>query len=295
LISVSLAVTGAAKDGSSAALPPPDWLHLYAEASRLVFADRARYVADPDFVAQPGGPLAPGLLAPAYLAERAQLIDARRRMPTAPAGQPPHVRQALASMPAQPEHGTSHLSIVDTHGHVLAMTSSIEAAFGSRLMVNRGQGLPGGFLLNNQLTDFSFTPRDAAGTPVANRVQPRKRPRSSMTPVLVFDGASGRPLLSAGSPGGAYIIHYVTRLLLGMLHTEQDPQQIIEQPNFAAFEHAMVLEQGRWPMTTAQALRTLGHTVREQPLPSGLQAIDLRRRTLQGGADPRREGVALGN
>jgi len=177
---------------------------------------------------------------------------------------------------------------------VLAMTSSIEAAFGSRLMVNRGLGLPGGFLLNNQLTDFSFVPRDAAGTPVANRVQPHKRPRSSMTPVLVFDGASGQPLLSAGSPGGAYIIHYVARLLLGTLHAQLEPQQVIDQPNFAAFEQHVVLEQDRWPAATVQALRALGHAVREQPLTSGLQAIDLRGGLLRGGADPRREGVALG-
>lgn len=273
-----------------------DWLHLYAEAARLAFADRARYVADPDFVPQPGGAQGQALLAPSYLTQRARLIDAQRRMPEAPAGQPDPAQapQALAPMPPQPERGTSHLSIVDGQGHVLAMTSSIEAAFGSRLMVNRGLGLPGGFLLNNQLTDFSFVPRDAAGTPVANRVQPHKRPRSSMTPVLVFDGASGQPLLSAGSPGGAYIIHYVARLLLGTLHAQLEPQQVIDQPNFAAFEQHVVLEQDRWPAATVQALRALGHAVREQPLTSGLQAIDLRGGLLRGGADPRREGVALG-
>jgi gamma-glutamyltranspeptidase/glutathione hydrolase len=293
LLQQARATTAAAAAGAREP-DTPAALHLYAEASRLAFADRARYLADPDHVALPG-PQGQALLEPSYLARRARLIDVQRRLPSAPAGDPTAAPQALAPMPAQPERGTSHLSIADRHGHVLAMTSSIEAAFGSRLMVNRGLGLAGGFLLNNQLTDFSFSPRDANGQVVANRVQPNKRPRSSMTPVLVFETGSGRPVLSAGSPGGAYIIHYVSRLLLGVLDQGLPVAQAIAQPHVAAFDDIVVLEQGRWPAATAQALRTLGHAVREQALPSGLQAIEIGPGWLRGAADPRREGLALGD
>ncbi|MEK9804416.1 MAG: gamma-glutamyltransferase, partial [Curvibacter sp.] len=177
----------------------------------------------------------------------------------------------------------------------LAMTSSIEAAWGARLMVNRGQGLAGGFLLNNQLTDFSFTPRSESGAPIANRVEPRKRPRSSMTPLLVFERPRGEFLLSGGSPGGAYIIHYTTKLLYATLHWGLDVQQAIDLPNFASFGGPVLLEQGGFPATTVQALQARGHPVREQPLTSGLQAIEVRGPGLYGGADPRREGVVRGD
>ena len=277
--------------------PGPDWLHLYAEAARLAFADRALYVADPDYVPPPG-PTWMSLLDDDYLARRAQLIATgprAKRMPEAPAGVPAGVQQSRAPMPEQPEYGTSHISIVDGQGRALAMTSSIEAAWGARLMVNRGLGLSGGFLLNNQLTDFSFVPRSESGAPIANRVEPRKRPRSSMTPLLVFERPRGEFLLSGGSPGGAYIIHYTGKLLYGTLHWGLDVQQAINLPNVASFGGPVLLEEGGFPAATVRALRQRGHVVREQPLTSGLQAIQVRGKGLYGGADPRREGVVKGD
>ena len=277
--------------------PGPDWLHLYAEAARLAFADRALYVADPDYVPPPG-PNWMSLLEDDYLARRAKLITSGprgKRMPEAPAGVPAGVQQSRAPMPEQPEYGTSHISIVDGQGRALAMTSSIEAAWGARLMVNRGLGLSGGFLLNNQLTDFSFVPRSDSGAPIANRVEPRKRPRSSMTPLLVFERPRGEFLLSGGSPGGAYIIHYTGKLLYGTLHWGLDVQQAINLPNMASFGGPVLLEAGGFPAATVRALRQRGHVVREQPLTSGLQAIQVRGKGLYGGADPRREGVVKGD
>ncbi len=278
-------------------LPSADWLHLYTEASRLAMADRAVYVADPDYVPAPG-PNWMSLLDEDYLAQRARLIrrsPGAKRMPEAPAGIPVGVQQSLAPMPEQPEFGTSHISIVDAQGRALALTSSIEAAWGARLMVNRGRGLAGGFLLNNQLTDFSFTPRSASGAPIANRVEPRKRPRSSMSPVLVFERPRNEFVLSAGSPGGAYIIHYTGKLLYGTLHWGLDVQQAINLPNFAAFDGPVLLEERRFPRSTAATLRQRGHRVQEQPLTSGLQAIQTRGKGLYGGADPRREGTVKGD
>lgn len=281
----------------SGPVPGPDWLHLYAEASRLAFADRAVYVADPDYVPPPGNSWM-SLLDDDYLAQRARLIGSgprARRMPEAPAGIPAGVQQSLGPMPEQVEYGTSHISIVDGQGHALALTSSIEAAWGAHLMVNRGQGLAGGFLLNNQLTDFSFVPRSESGAPIANRVEPRKRPRSSMTPVLVFDRPRGDFLLSGGSPGGAYIIHYTSKLLYGTLHWGLDVQQAINLPNFAVFGGPVLLEEQRFASSTAAALSQRGHRVQEQALTSGLQAIQVRGKGLYGGADPRREGVVKGD
>lgn len=285
------------QNSPSGLVPGPDWLHLYTEAARLAFADRALYVADPDYVPAPG-PNWMSLLDEDYLAGRARLIATGprgRRMPEAPPGVPAGVQQSRAPMPEQPEYGTSHISIVDDEGRALAMTSSIEAAWGARLMVNRGRGLSGGFLLNNQLTDFSFVPRGESGAPIANRVEPRKRPRSSMTPLLVFERPRGEFLLSGGSPGGAYIIHYTGKLLYGVLHWQLDVQQAISLPNFASFGGPVLLEEGSFPAATTRALRQRGHVVREQALTSGLQAIQVRGRGLYGGADPRREGVVKGD
>ncbi len=168
--------------------PSADWLHLYTEAARLAFADRALYLGDPDFVQPPAGNWM-SLLDPAYLAGRAKLIGQAPGAPSmkvAQPGNPGTVKTSYAPMPAQPEYGTSHISIVDAQGNALAMTTTIEDVFGARQMVK-------GFLLNNELTDFSFAPTDADGKPIANRVQPGKRPRSSMAPTLVFDKAQ-RPL-----------------------------------------------------------------------------------------------------
>ncbi|MDP3655135.1 MAG: gamma-glutamyltransferase family protein [Rhodoferax sp.] len=282
-------------------VPGADWLHLYTEASRLAFADRAQYVADPAFVSAPAGRW-DSLLAPTYLAERAALIgqgpDARRRE-TAPPGTPGGEQSAYAPMADQREYGTSHISIVDGDGNALAMTTTIEAAFGARQMVNVWPGLAGGFLLNNELTDFSFAPTDARGTPIANRVQAGKRPRSSMAPTLVFDKTSGALLMSGGSPGGALIIHFTAKTLYGVLNWGLAPQQAINLPNFASLNGPTLLEEKRFPASTVEALKARGHAVRELELTSGLQAITRSEASGKvqwlGGADPRREGVVMGD
>ena len=289
--------TGAQHLPLAQGLPTADWLHLYTEAARLAFADRAQYVADPDFVQPPAGAWS-SLLEPAYLAARAKRIaggPSGKRMKVAPAGTPGAVPLAYAPMPDQPEYGTSHISIVDRWGQALAMTTTIEDGWGARLMVNRGLGLRGGFLLNNELTDFSFTPADADGRPVANRVEPGKRPRSSMAPTLVLDKASGQLVMSTGSPGGAFIIHFTAKALYGMLNWGLDAQQAINLPNFGTLGGPVLLEENRFPPDTNQALRGRDHPVTELPLPSGVQAIQRTPAGYFGGADPRREGVVLGD
>ena len=274
-------------------VPSADWLHAYQEASRLAFADRAAYVADPAFVAAPGGDWS-RLLAPDYLTARAARIGPRRA-DTAPAGQPGGTPLAHAPMPEQPEFGTSHLSVVDARGHAVAMTTTIEAAFGSRRFVSTDPTRPGGFLLNNQLSDFSFVPRDADGRPVANRVQPGKRPRSSMSPTLVFDGRTGELLMTAGSPGGALIIHYTAKALLGVWAWGLSPQAALDLPNAGTTGGPLLLETGRFPESTAAALRARGHTVQTTDMTSGAQALVRRDGVWLGGADPRREGVVAGD
>ncbi|GAB3188771.1 gamma-glutamyltransferase family protein [Hydrogenophaga aquatica] len=267
-------------------LPSADWLHFYTEAARLAFADRAQYVADPDFVPPPAGSWM-SLLSPDYLAQRARLIGAQS-MKVAQPGRPEGTRTSFAPMPNQPEYGTSHISIVDAQGRAVAMTTTIEDAFGARQMVK-------GFLLNNELTDFSFAPRDAQGTPIANRVQPGKRPRSSMSPTLVFDKATGQLVMSGGSPGGALIIHYTAKTLWGTLHWGMNAQQAINLPNFGSANGPTLLEEKRFPAATVDALKTRGHEVREMNMTSGLQAIQRVPGGYFGGADPRREGVVMGD
>lgn len=270
------------------------FLHRYTEAARLAFADRAQYVADPDFVPAPGGRWT-SLLDPGYLRSRAALIGPVS-MRTAQPGQPPGAQQlSHGPQPDQPEFGTSHLSIVDGEGRALAMTTTIEAVWGSRLLSDGGTGLPGGFLLNNQLTDFSSAPSDAQGRPIANRVEPGKRPRSSMSPTLVFDRRDGRFLMSLGSPGGAAIIHFTAKTLLGTLAFGLDVQRAIDLPNFGSYNGPTVLEKGRFDAVTVEALKGRGHVVQEIDLTSGLQAIERRGRGWFGGADPRREGVVRGD
>ena len=312
---LATAPESAGADFASAALPPKgtnppwggpaascpmlsaDWLHLYAEASRLAFADRAQFVADPAFVQAPAGDWN-SLLAPEYLTLRAKAIDTGplgRAMKTAPPGNPGSTPLAHAPMAEQPEYGTSHISVVDSWGNALAMTTSIENSWGARLMVNRGLGLRGGFLLNNELTDFSFAPTDATGKPVANRVEAGKRPRSSMAPTLVFDKASGQLVASGGSPGGPFIIHFTAKTLYGMLNWGLNAQQAINLPNFGSLGGPILLEAGRFDRDTVQALQARGHTVQEVPLPSGLQAIERTATGFFGGADPRREGVVMGD
>ncbi len=273
--------------------PSADFVHRYTEASRLAFAARAQYVADPDFVQPPAGDWL-SLLAPEYLSQRSGLIGAQS-MKTAAPGQPVGFKTAYAPMPAQTEYGTSHISVVDAQGRAVAMTTTIEAAFGSRRMVTTDPSRPGGFLLNNQLTDFSFAPADAQGRPIANRVEPGKRPRSSMSPTLVFDKASGQLLMSGGSPGGALIIHYTAKLLTGTLHWGVNAQQAIALPNFGSLNGPTLLEAGRFGDDTLQALQARGHEVRSMDMTSGLQAIERTPSGWFGGADPRREGVVLGD
>ena len=290
-----LAHTGAARlpleaGPQDAPTPSAAWLHLYTEASRLAFADRAQYLADPDFVAPPAGNWM-SLLDPAYLAERSQLIG-EQSMKTATPGVPYGTPLSFAPMPEQPEYGTSHISIMDRYGNAVAMTTTIEDAFGARQMVK-------GFLLNNELSDFSFAPTDAQGRLIANRVQPGKRPRSSMAPTLVFDKASNELLMSGGSPGGALIIHYTAKTLYATLNWGLLPQQAINLPNFGSTGGPMLLEEKRFAPATVEALRTRGHEVREVTMSSGLQAITRAqihgKSVLLGGADPRREGVVMGD
>ncbi|MFY8177956.1 MAG: gamma-glutamyltransferase family protein [Limnohabitans sp.] len=266
------------------------WLHAYIEATRLAFADRAQYVADPDFVAAPGNDWQT-LLNPVYLRERAQLIGPTA-MDKAEPGHPIRSRTPTwAPMDEQPEYGTSHISIVDGSGNALAMTTTVEDGFGARQMVN-------GFLLNNQLTDFSFAPRDAQGRPIANRVQPGKRPRSSMSPTLVFDKPTGQLVMSVGSPGGPMIIHFTTKTVLGVLNWGMTPQQAIDSPNFGWVAGPVVLEAQRFSPVLQDELRARGTAVREVALPSGVQAIVRQsmngREVWMSGADPRREGTVMG-
>ena len=281
-------------------LPTDQWLHLYTEAARLAFADRDQYIADPDFIGAPGGDWQ-NLLNPVYLTERARLIDQTAgalRMKSALPGQPGLEKIKHAAMPEQIEYGTSHISIVDAQGHAVAMTSTIEDGFGSRQMVNTAPDMAGGFLLNNELTDFSFTPKDTEGLPIANRVQPGKRPRSSMAPTFVFDKITGGLVMVSGSPGGALIIHYSAKVLYGVLNWGLTPQQAIDLPNFGALNNNIFLETGRFTPATTQALKAQGHAVIETNLTSGLQSIVRSGLTpgapWLGGADPRREGIVLG-
>jgi gamma-glutamyltranspeptidase / glutathione hydrolase len=296
----------AAPDGNGV-VPDAPWLHLYTEASRLAFADRAKYLGDPDFVQAPGGNWN-SMLAPEYLAERARLITGQSLKGGATAGTPGAVKTSWGIPADQPEYGTSHISIVDGYGNALSMTTTIEDAFGSRQMVNPSNPTAGGgFLLNNELTDFNFAPNDAQGQPTANRVQPNKRPRSSMSPTLVFDKGTGQVVMTGGSPGGALIIHYTAKTLYGMMHWGLNAQQAINLPNFAAPGPAgsTLLEDKRFSPATVEALKARGHEVREQAMVSGLQAIGRTpnlagapgnsSRGWFGGADPRREGVVMGD
>jgi gamma-glutamyltranspeptidase/glutathione hydrolase len=206
---------------------------------------------------------------------------------------PPGGTLAWADDQSPERPATSHMAVVDSRGHAVAMTSSIEQQFGARLMVNRGLGLAGGFLLNNQLTDFSFV-AEQDGRPVANRVQGGKRPRSSMSPLLVFDRATGELLLATGSAGGPAIIHHTAKALLGM-YWGLTPQDAANLPNFGSMNGPTLLELGRFPPTTVEALTTRGHTVVEPAMPSGVHTLMRAGGGWLAGADPRREGAASGD
>jgi len=269
------------------------WLHQFLEASRLAFADRGRYIADPDFVEAPGGDWSL-MLAPDYLGKRSELIGEESMGESAEPGNPGELTVSFTSQPEQPEYGTSHISIVDADGNAIAMTTTIEQAFGSRILADGGTDLPGGYLLNNELTDFSFAP-EVDGQPVANRVEPGKRPRSSMSPTLVFDQETGALVASLGSPGGAAIIHYTARTLAAMRDWGLNAQEALSLPHAITLGGDVYLEEGRFPEEIIESLRERGHSVSERELTSGLQAIRrLEDGTLFGGADPRREGVVMG-
>jgi len=268
---------------------PAAAVHLFSEVGRLAYADRARYVADTDFVPLPGGGIE-ALLDKRYLAARAGLIS-EKSMGTARYGEPAGLPLAWGLDRSLEFHSTSHLSIVDADGRALSMTTSVEDGFGSRQMVD-------GFMLNNQLTDFSFVSRDELG-PVANRVQPGKRPRSAMSPTLVFAKGGKTLLLSTGSPGGSAIINYVAKVVVGTLDWKLDIQQAISLPNFGSRNGPTELEKGRFSPLLIEQLKERGHVIYEADQNSGLQGI-MRVKTgagqlWMGGADPRREGSVRGD
>ncbi|MDX2102802.1 MAG: gamma-glutamyltransferase [Alphaproteobacteria bacterium] len=255
--------------------------HLIAEASRLAFADRDTYLADPDFVPQPVA----GLLDDGYLITRAQLVNRQRSMGRATAGTPPQRRADLAPGETLEFPSTSHLVAIDQDGNAVSMTTTIEDGFGARRMVR-------GFLLNNQLTDFSFIDQ-REGVPVANRVEPGKRPRSSMAPTVLLN-TDGTLRGVVGSPGGSRIIGYVAKAIVAMVDWEMDPQAAIELPHILNRNGPTELEKGTPAEALKADLEAMGHQVTVGDLTSGLQAILVAPGRLVGGADPRREGVAVG-
>lgn len=257
-------------------------VHLFSEAGKLAFADRDVYVADPDFVHVP----VQAMLSSDYLALRAGLIDKERSMGRAPPGDPANML-AVRGQDNSPElPSTSHMVAVDASGGVVSMTSSIETAFGSKIFVD-------GFLLNNELTDFSLSGVDNEGKPVANRVEAGKRPRSSMSPMIVLK--DGKPYMAIGSPGGAAIINYVAKTLLGVLDWGLDIQQAIALPNRGSRNRFTEIEKDTALHALAAPLRAMGHEVREVAFPSGLQGVVITPHGLEGGSDPRREGVSRGD
>ncbi|HHW32971.1 MAG TPA: gamma-glutamyltransferase [Paracoccus solventivorans] len=260
---------------------PESW-RLIGDASRLAFADRERYMADPDHVPVPTA----GLVDPAYLARRAELLAGDDSLPEVTAGAPGWTHAALWGRDESLElPSTTHISIVDSHGNALSMTTTIENGFGARLMTN-------GFLLNNELTDFSFRTHDDAGAVIANALAPGKRPRSSMAPTIVMK--DGKPAMVLGSPGGSRIIGYVARAIVAQLDWGMDPQQAVAAPNILNRFGKMEVEPGRAPELAAE-LATLGFEIDEDSAQtSGLQTIAITPDGLQGGADPRREGIAIG-
>ncbi|MBO0740792.1 MAG: gamma-glutamyltransferase family protein [Hyphomicrobiaceae bacterium] len=259
-------------------------LHLITEAEKLAFADRDAFIGDPDFVPAPAG-----LLNAGYLDARRGLIDPTAAMTRPTPGAPPQAATHNVGDDATIEApGTSHFSIVDGDGNVLSMTTSIESAFGSRLWA-------AGFLLNNELTDFAFRPVDNRGRPLANALAPGKRPRSSMAPTIVFD-ETGKPWAALGSPGGSRIILYVVKTLVGLIDWQLDAQAATALMNFGSrggpFEIEIDQPSAIWH---ALKMKPYGHRVSADLLTSGTHVIVVRRGALEGGADPRREGVARGD
>jgi gamma-glutamyltranspeptidase / glutathione hydrolase len=256
--------------------------HLFTQASRLAFADRAKYLGDTSFVDVPVS----GLLDPSYLAQRSTLIDPSHDMGQAQAGTPPekHAEYAPQRTPQLP--GTSHLSVVDDNGEVVSMTTTVEFVFGSEVMAK-------GFFLNNELTDFSFEPA-VNGVPVANAPAPGKRPLSAMSPTILFD-RRGHFAAAVGSPGGPVIIDYVTQAILAMIDGHASPQAATAVPHVANLNGPTLLEKGTQVESLAPDLTRMGHTIRTADLESGLHIIEHVKGGYRGGADPRRDGVAIGD
>lgn len=276
--------------GVDGALPDAEAIHLVAEAQRLAYADRDTYVGDPAFVEIPGG--AEALLADGYTAARAELIDPER---SAGEVKPGELAQPVGAGPDIPENGTTHINVIDADGNAASMTTSVEAAFGSFHFTN-------GFILNNQLTDFNAEPFNDAGELVANRVEGAKRPRSSMSPTLVFND-DGTLAMALGSPGGSLIIQYVVKTFLGITEWGMNVQQAISAPNFGARnvpetsignEHPLVKEGDKATDETVTALEEKGHIAELKEMTSGLSALVVKDDGIYGGADPRREGIVLG-
>ncbi|MEH6631217.1 MAG: gamma-glutamyltransferase [Halopseudomonas aestusnigri] len=261
--------------------PGAESTHLYLEAAKLAYADRGLYMADSDFVKMPEG-----LLDQAYLKSRAALIDPNKAMAKADAGTPPWKEASIYAPDTQLERpGTSHFSIVDAQGNVVSITTTIETGFGSRVMSN-------GFLLNNELTDFSRAP-EKDGKPIANRVEGGKRPRSSMAPTIVLK--DGAPVLAIGSPGGSRIINYVAQSIIGILDFNMDPQVAISQPHIVNRNGATDVEENTDAVAMIPALEALGHETKVRDLNSGLHVIQIKDGVLIGGADTRREGTVMGD
>lgn len=256
-------------------------VHYFSEAGRLAYADRDYYVADPDFIDVP----VQALISPVYLESRFALIRPDRSMGIAQPGDPVGKLGSFGRDNALEIPSTSHIVAVDAFGDVVSMTTTVEAAFGSKIFVK-------GFLLNNQLTDFSRDPVDDGGKLVANRVQPNKRPRSTMAPIIVF--RDNEPYMAVGSPGGSVIVNYVAKTLVGVLDWKMGVQQAISLPNFGSRNKQTELEKGTALAVLVKPLEAMGHKVRMQEFPSGVQAIVIDRSGLTAGADPRREGSALG-
>jgi gamma-glutamyltranspeptidase/glutathione hydrolase len=268
--------------GRAAAMTAPA-LHIIAEAEKLAYADRNRYIGDPDRI-----PVPSGLLDDAYLAERRKLIDRHKAMLKAEPGLPSGIAKKTFGVDATYEvPGTTQVSIVDDDGNAFAMTATIESAFGSHLWAK-------GFLLNNELTDFSFVPVDDHGVAVANAVEGGKRPRSSMAPTIVL-GADGAPEIVTGSPGGSQIILYVVKTLVAMIDWDMDAQQASSLTNFGSQGGPFLIEYSQPMFWPAYELTSDGQAVTGATMTSGVNTVARRGGALEGGADPRREGVALGD
>ncbi len=259
-------------------------VHLISEAERLAYADRDRWLGDPDFVTVP----LPGLVDHTYLDTRGRLIDPMRSMGTATAGTPPMRKASLdfAPMPPQIEHGTSHLAVVDDRGEAVSMTTSVESAFGAQIAA-------GGFLLNNELTDFSFRP-EIDGKPVANAIAPGKRPLSAMSPVIIF-APDGKFFAAVGSPGGRQIIAYVAQAVINLIDGKLSMPDTAAAPRHVNMNGATLIERGTVLESFTPALTQMGHRIRPIRFDSGVNGIRRTAQGLEGGADPRREGVALGD